>query len=89
MNFARYDLSARPVIHAHHRPGNQHSGIDCNHYEDYYSSRKILADSLIYMPTEFLHCQDDGGGGVGLHDFWELHWAAPRSGGRLPLGFGR
>ncbi|TGE03697.1 glycoside hydrolase family 2 protein [Hymenobacter fodinae] len=80
-DFARYDLSNRPVIHAHHRPGNQHNGIDCNHYENYYSTQKILADSLIYMPTEFLHCQDDGGGAVGLADFWELHWQAPRSGG--------
>jgi len=80
-DFGRYDLSGRPVIHAHHRPGNAFGGIDTNHYEDYYSTQKILADSLIYMPTEFLHSQDDGGGGTGLHDFWELHWAAPRSGG--------
>jgi hypothetical protein len=80
-DFARHDLSNRPVIHAHHRPGNQHNGIDCNHYENYYSTQKILADSLIYMPTEFLHCQDDGGGAVGLSDFWELHWKSKRSGG--------
>ncbi|WP_400190426.1 glycoside hydrolase family 2 TIM barrel-domain containing protein [Hymenobacter sp. B81] len=80
-HFHRYDLSRRPVIHAHHRPGKQHNGIDTNHYEDYYSTQKLLADSLIYMPTEFLHCQDDGGGGAGLADLWELHWQAPRSGG--------
>ena len=79
--FARYDLSARPVLHPHHRPGNAHSGIDCNHYENYYSTKQILADSLIYMPTEFLHSQDDGGGGTALADFWDLHWHAPRSGG--------
>ncbi|KUG09129.1 glycoside hydrolase family 2 protein [Solirubrum puertoriconensis] len=80
-HFARYDLSRRPVIHAHHRPGNQHNGIDCNHYENYYSTQKILADSLIYLPTEFLHAQDDGGAAVGLQEMWELHWQAPRSGG--------
>ncbi|UOQ51208.1 glycoside hydrolase family 2 protein [Hymenobacter cellulosivorans] len=80
-NYAQFDFSRRPVIHAHHRPGNQHSGIDCNHYENYYSTQKILSDSLIYMPTEFLHCQDDGGGAVGLSDFWELHWKSQRSGG--------
>ncbi|MGI4824196.1 MAG: glycoside hydrolase family 2 TIM barrel-domain containing protein [Janthinobacterium lividum] len=79
--FARYDLSNRPVIHPHHRPGNAHSGIDCNHYENYYSTKQILGDSLIYMPTEFLHSQDDGGGGAALADFWDLHWHAPRSGG--------
>lgn len=79
--FAKYDLSNRPVIHPHHRPGNAHSGIDCNHYENYYSTKQILADSLIYMPTEFLHSQDDGGGGAALADLWDLHWHAPRSGG--------
>ena len=80
-DFLRYDFSKRPVIHPHHRPGNAFSGIDCNHYEDYYSTRKILDDSLIYMPTEFLHGQDDGGAATGLADFWELHWHAKRSGG--------
>lgn len=80
-DFLRYDFSKRPVIHPHHRPGNAFSGIDCNHYEDYYSTQKILNDSLIYMPTEFLHGQDDGGAATGLADFWELHWHAKRSGG--------
>jgi len=79
--FYRWDFSQRPVIHPHHRPGNDFNGIDCNHYEDYYSTKKILADSLIYMPTEFLHSQDDGGGGAGLEDVWDLHWQAKRSGG--------
>ncbi|GEP94215.1 beta-galactosidase [Chitinophaga cymbidii] len=80
-DFGQYDLSNRPVIHAHHRPGNQFNGIDCNHYEDYYSTQKILADTNIYMVTEFLHSQDDGGGGAALHDFWELHWHAERGAG--------
>lgn len=80
-DYGLYDLSNRPVIHAHHRPGNTFNGIDCNHYEDYYSSKNILNGPDIYMPTEFLHCQDDGGGGAALHDFWELHWQAKRSGG--------
>lgn len=72
--YAKYDLSARPVIHAHHKPGNAFRGIDCNHYEDYYSTKKILEDTNIYMVTEFLHAQDDGGGAASLADFWELHW---------------
>ncbi|MFT4155452.1 glycoside hydrolase family 2 protein [Parafilimonas sp.] len=80
-DFDRWDFSKRPVIHPHHRPGNDFNGIDCNHYEDYYSTKKILGDSLIYMPTEFLHAQDDGGGAAGMDDFWELHWHAKRSGG--------
>jgi hypothetical protein len=81
VEFSKYDLLKRPVIHPHHRPGNAASGIDCNHYENYYSTKQILADSLIYMPTEFLHSQDDGGGGAALADFWDLHWKAQRSGG--------
>jgi len=72
--FAKYDLSARPVIHVHHKPGKAFNGIDCNHYEDYYSTKKILADSNIYMVTEFQHAQDDGAGAAGLSDLWELHW---------------
>ncbi len=80
-DFVKWDFSQRPVIHPHHRPGNAFNGIDCNHYEDYYSTRTILADSLIYMPTEFLHSEDDGGAGSAMADFWELHWHAKRSGG--------
>ncbi len=80
-DFALYDPSKRPVIHAHHRPGNDFNGIDCNHYENYYSAQKILSEGKIYMPTEFLHAQDDGGGGTSLDDFWELFWRSERSGG--------
>jgi hypothetical protein len=80
-DFGMYDFSNRPVIHPHHRPGNAFNGIDCNHYEDYYSTKKILDDSLIYMPTEFLHAQDDGGGATALNEFWEMHWHAKKSGG--------
>jgi hypothetical protein len=80
-NFAIYDKSNRPVIHPHHKPGNDYNGIDCNHYENYYSSKKIFTEGKIYMPTEFLHSQDDGGGGAGLADFWELFWNTPNAGG--------
>ena len=80
-DFAQYDLSSRTVIHAHHRPGNAINGIDCNHYEDYYSTEKIVADSNIYLPTEFLHAMNDGGGGAALADFWELHWISKKGAG--------
>ncbi len=85
--FAQHDFQKRTVIHPHHRPGNQFNGIDCNHYEDYYSTKKILQDSLIYMPTEFLHAQDDGGGAAAMEDFWNLHWSAPRSAGGFIWAF--
>ena len=80
-DFVKWDFQKRPIIHPHHRPGNQMNGIDCNHYEDYYSTQKILNDSLIYMPTEMLHAQDDGGGGSAMDDFWNLHWRSQKSGG--------
>ena len=80
-DFTKWDFQKRPVIHPHHRPGNQMNGIDCNHYEDYYSTQKILNDSLIYMPTEMLHAQDDGGAGSAMEDFWNLHWKSQKSGG--------
>jgi hypothetical protein len=80
-DFVKWDFQKRPVIHPHHKPGNQFNGIDCNHYEDFYSTQKILNDSLIYMPTEMLHAQDDGGGGVAMEDFWNLHWKSQKSAG--------
>ncbi len=80
-DYGMYDLSNRTVIHAHHRPGNAFNGIDCNHYEDYYSTINILKDTNIYMVTEFLHAQDDGGAAAALNEFWELHWNSPKGGG--------
>ncbi|WP_267402738.1 MULTISPECIES: glycoside hydrolase family 2 TIM barrel-domain containing protein [unclassified Chryseobacterium] len=85
--FAKYDLSNRPVIHAHHKPGNAFNGIDCNHYEDYYSTKKILEGENIYMSTEFLHAQDDGGGGTSLADYWELHWNSKKGAGGFLWAF--
>src|SRR5690606_4266673 len=74
-------------IHAHHRPGNAINGIDGNHYEDYYSTKKILEGPNIYMTTEFLHAQDDGGAAAGLADIWELHWEAKLGGGGFIWNF--
>ena len=85
--FLIYDPSARVVIHPHHKPGNAFNGIDCNHYEPYNSVQNILKDSLIYMPTEYLHSQDDGGGGAGLYDYWELMWHSERSAGGFIWAF--
>lgn len=85
--YHKYDPSKRPVIHAHHRPGNAINGIDCDHYEPYESVKRKYEDTLIYMTTEFLHCQNDGGGGAGLFDYWELMRTSPRSGGGFLWAF--
>jgi len=80
-DFHMYDPSKRIVIHAHHKPGNAFNHIETNHYESYESTKRILEDSLIYMTTEFLHNQNDGGGSAGLYDYWELMWNSEKSGG--------
>ncbi len=80
-DFTMHDPSGRKVIHCHHRPGNDFNGIETNHYESYQSTEHILQDTLIYMTSEFLHAQNDGGGGAGLRDYWELMYASPMSGG--------
>lgn len=85
--YAKYDLSNRNVIHAHHRPGHAINGIDGNHYENYASTQEILQGPNIYMPTEFLHAQDDGGAAAGLADMWELHWTAKLGGGGFIWNF--
>ncbi len=86
-DFSIYDLSKRVVIHPHHRPNHAFNGIDCNHYEPYDNVKRILQDSLIYMTTEFLHSQNDGGGGAGLYDYWELMRNSPKSGGGFIWAF--
>jgi len=81
-DFHKWDPSRRPIIHPHHRPGHAFSGIETNHYESYESVKRILkSDSLIYMTTEFLHSQNDGGGGAGLRDYWELMYREKLSAG--------
>jgi hypothetical protein len=80
-DFLKYDPTGRRVIHAHHRPGNDFNGIETNHYESYESTRRILQGDLIYMTTEFIHSQNDGGGGAGLKDYWELMLASDMSAG--------
>jgi len=79
-DYALYDPSKRTVIHASYS-FHKINGIDCNHYPNYSSVQRTLNDTMIYMCTEFLHCQDDGGGGAGLEDYWKLMWNSRMSGG--------
>jgi hypothetical protein len=80
-DYARYDPSGRTVIHASYSM-HRVNGIDCNHYPTLGRVQQSLSDpEWIYMTTEFLHAQDDGGGGAALEDFWEVMWNHPRSAG--------
>ncbi|MBN2105611.1 glycoside hydrolase family 2 [bacterium] len=86
-DFYQYDPSKRPVIHCHHRRGKGYNGIDTNHYENYAGSKKLLKGPMIYMPTEFLHGQNDGGMGAALYDYWEMFWNSDLSGGGFLWAF--
>lgn len=88
-DFAKYDLSNRTVIHAHHKPGNAINGIDCNHYEGYESTKELVSEKSenIHMPTEFLHAMHDGGAAAALADYWELQWSGKHGGGGFIWSF--
>lgn len=88
-DFAKYDLSNRTVIHAHHKPGNAINGIDCNHYEGYESTAALVSEKSenIHMPTEFLHAMHDGGAAAALADYWELQWNGKHGGGGFIWSF--
>ena len=86
-DYALYDPSKRTVIHGGYSFVRV-NGITTNHYPNLGSVRQTLSDpEWIYLCTEFLHCQDDGGGGAGLEDFWELMWEHPRSAGGFLWSF--
>lgn len=65
--FAKYDPQNRPVIH----PWSQFNGINTSHYRSYSQVEGFLSHGL-YMPTEILHGQYDGGIGAGAEDYWNL-----------------
>lgn len=75
--FALYDPQERTVLH----PWADFDGIDTDHYENYASTQKKLAGSMLFMPTEFLHGLYDGGHGAGLEDYWNLTLASPMGAG--------
>lgn len=67
VDFARWDMQARPVVH----PWGVHGGIDASHYETYdCCAGSFFGGPELFMPTEFLHALYDGGGGAGLDDWW-------------------
>lgn len=91
--FARHDLQGRPVLQPDF--GRPFGGFDTGHYPTFGElARRLEGRELgqrlrrllgrpraLVMPTEMLHALDDGGGGAGLADYWELLRQAPTAAG--------
>lgn len=66
-DFALYDPQNRPVLH----PWDPFGGVDTKHYTSYADHVRRLQGPNLVLPTEILHALYDGGGGAGLHDYWQ------------------
>lgn len=65
--FYKFDLQQRHVVH----PWCDFDGIDTYHYPTYQRGPyRLEKGQHVFMPTEFLHAQYDGGAGAGLEDYW-------------------
>ena len=81
--FGRWDPQGRSVLH----PWANFGGIDTGHYPDYATLAQRLSGPDLYMPTEFLHGQYEGGSGGGLHDYWRLMQSSPKAVGGFLWAF--
>ena len=75
--FPALDPQQRRVLH----PWKKFGGINTTHYQSFEEMQKSCAESMIYMPTEFLHGLYDGGAGAGLDDYWRIMSASQHIGG--------
>ena len=67
-DFPQLDPQHRPVDH----PWSRFGDLNDTHYPDYRSLKKLVSGQTVYLPTEFLHGNFDGGAGAGLDDYWEV-----------------
>ena len=67
-DYGQLDPQHRAVEHP---GGGKFDGFDDPHYPDYRSLLRDVAGNLVYLPTEFLHGNFDGGAGAGLDDYWK------------------
>ncbi len=67
-DFAQLDPQHRAVNH----PWAKFGDIDDRHYPDYNAVVKGVSGNAVYLPTEFLHGNFDGGAGAGLDDYWKI-----------------
>ena len=68
-DFALWDPQHR---HVQHPGGGTFRDVDDPHYPDYARTQKLAAGATVFMPTEFLHANYDGGAGAGLADYWDV-----------------
>jgi hypothetical protein len=67
-DFAQLDPQHRAVDH----PWATFGDINDKHYPDYNALVKGVSGNAVYLPTEFLHGNFDGGAGAGLEDYWKV-----------------
>ena len=68
-DFALWDPQQR---HVQHPGGGLFRDVDDPHYPDYARTQKLAAGANVFLPTEFLHANYDGGAGAGLADYWDV-----------------
>ena len=68
-DFALWDPQQR---HVQHPGGGMFRDVDDPHYPDYARTQKLAAGANVFLPTEFLHANYDGGAGAGLADYWDV-----------------
>jgi hypothetical protein len=77
-DFHEYDPQKRRVLH----PWQQFNQTDTKHYAPYgCCPGELFQGEEVFFPTEFLHGLYDGGGGAGLHDYWNLILSRPHGAG--------
>jgi len=75
--FAVWDPQRRDVLH----PWANFGHVNAAHYRNYAQTVQLANGPDIFMPTEFLHGNYDGGAGAGLDDYWKVMGTAPHAAG--------
>jgi hypothetical protein len=77
--FAVWDPQHRTVLHPWATFGN----VNTAHYRNYTQTARLAEGPDIFMPTEFLHGNYDGGAGAGLDDYWSIMGHKPLAAGGI------
>ena len=83
-DFALWDPQQR---HVQHPGGGLFRDVNDPHYPDYAKTQRLAAGTDVYMPTEFIHANYDGGGGAGLADYWDVMRPSKTLGGGFIWAF--